>query len=268
MRKETNMDYFNGKVVLITGAARGIGFATAELLAGRGASVMITDILEERLKESVSLLKSKGLDVMSVPCNVTDYESCAGAVKKTLESYGRLDILINNAGISIVANFEECTSSTCAKLMDVNFMGSVNMTLAALDALKASKGHVIFVSSGTGIRAIPTGSIYGASKAAIRSLAESLRLEFKPYGIHVGVITPGFTTSDPTKTVMKGDGMPRPIDRAPHDTPAGVAAGIAVLIEKRQRERILTPVGKIGNVLQRLSPFILDFVLARKELRN
>ncbi len=262
------MDYFNKKVVLITGAARGIGFATAELLAGQGASVVITDILEERLKESISLLKSKGLDVTGFPSDVTDYESCTLAVKKTHESYGRLDILINNAGISIVAKFEECTSSTCAKLMDVNFMGSVNMTLAALDALKASKGHVIFVSSVSGIRAIPTGSLYGASKAAIRSLAESIRLELKPFGIHVGVITPGFTTSDPTKTVMKGDGTPRPIDRAPHDTPAGVAAGIALLIERKQRERILTPVGKITNLLQRMSPFILDFVLARKELRN
>jgi NAD(P)-dependent dehydrogenase (short-subunit alcohol dehydrogenase family) len=262
------MNFFKGKVALITGAARGIGFATAELLAGLGASVVITDILEERLKESVSLLKSKGLDVMSVTCNVTDYESCAEAVRKTLESYGRLNILINNAGISIVAKFEECLPDTCARLMDVNFMGSVNMSLAGLEALKASKGHLIFVSSVSGIRAIPTGSIYGASKAALRSLAESLRLEFKPYGIHVGVITPGFTTSDPTKTVMKGDGTPRPIDRAPHDTPAGVAAGIAALIEKRQRERILTPVGKITNILQRVSPFILDFVLARKELRN
>jgi short-subunit dehydrogenase len=142
------------------------------------------------------------------------------------------------------------------------------MTLAGLDAIKASKGHIIFVSSVSGIRAIPTGSIYGASKAALRSLAESIRLELKPHGVHVGVITPGFTTSDPTKTVMKGDGTPRPIDRAPHDTPQGVAAGIASLIEKRQRERILTPVGKLTNILQRLSPSILDFILTHKELKN
>ena len=262
------MNFFKGKVAIITGAARGIGFATAELMASRGASVMITDILEERLKESVSLLKSKGLDVQSATCNVTDYESCAMAVKKAVETYGRLDILINNAGISIVAPFEECLPDTCARLMDVNFMGAVNMTLAGLNAIKASKGHIIFVSSVSGIRAIPTGSIYGASKAALRSLAESIRLELKPYGVHVGVITPGFTTSDPTKTVMKGDGTPRPIDRAPHDTPQGVAAGIEALIEKRQRERILTPVGKITNILQRLSPYILDFILARKVLRN
>ena len=262
------MNFFRGKVILITGAARGIGFATAELLASRGASVVITDILEERLKESVSLLKSKGLDVQSATCNVTDYESCAMAVKKTVEAYGRLDILINNAGISIVAPFEECLPDTCARLMDVNFMGSVNMTLAGLDAIKASKGHIIFVSSVSGIRAIPTGSIYGASKAALRSLAESIRLELKPHGVHVGVITPGFTTSDPAKTVMKGDGTPRPIDRAPHDTPQGVAAGIASLIEKRQRERILTPVGKLTNILQRLSPSILDFILTHKELKN
>jgi NAD(P)-dependent dehydrogenase (short-subunit alcohol dehydrogenase family) len=262
------MDYFTGKAAIVTGAARGIGFATARLLAMRGASVVITDILEDRLKISEADLHSKGLSASSVLCDVSDYGDCRKAVDAVIERYGRLDILVNNAGISIVAPFDECLPETCARLINVNFNGSVNMTMAALNEIKKSKGHIAFVSSVSGIRAIPTGSIYSSSKAAIRSLAESLRVELKKHGVHVGVICPGFTTSDPEKTVMKGDGSPRPIDRAPHDTPEGVAKGIAELIEERKRELILTPVGKLTHALQRLSPRLLDFILERKELRS
>jgi short-subunit dehydrogenase len=262
------MEYFKGKTAIVTGAARGIGFATATLLAQRGASVVITDILQDRLNRSEAELRAKGLDVASVICDVSDYPSCENALKLTIEKFGRLDILINNAGISIVAPFEECSADTCAKLMNVNFMGAVNMTLACLDEIKKTKGNIIFVSSVSGIRAIPTGSIYSSSKAAIRSLAESIRIELKKYGVHVGVITPGFTTSDPEKTVMKGDGSPRPINRAPHDTPEGVASKILQLTENRKRELILTPMGKLTHFLERLSPELLDFILERKDLKN
>jgi len=150
----------------------------------------------------------------------------------------------------------------------VNVLGSINMTLAALAPLKESKGHLVFVSSVSGIRAIPTGSVYSASKAFLRSLAESLRLELKPHGVHVGVIVPGFTTSDPGKTVMGGAGDPQPIDRPPHDTPEGVARGIARLIEKRERERVLTRLGKATAVLQRLSPSLVDRILEGRELKH
>jgi len=262
------MEYFKGKTAIVTGAARGIGFATAAALAQRGASVVMTDILEERLKRSETELRAKGLNAVSVLCDVSDYSSCENALSFTLDNFAKLDILINNAGISIVAPFEECSADTCAKLMNVNFMGSVNMTLACLDEIKKTKGNIIFVSSVSGIRAIPTGSIYSSSKAAIRSLAESIRLELKKYGIHVGVITPGFTTSDPEKTVMKGDGSPRPIDRAPHDTPDGVASKILNLAEQRKRELVLTPMGKLTYILERISPELLDFILERKDLRN
>ncbi len=262
------MDFFQDKVVLITGAARGIGLATAELLGSRGAKLVITDVLDDALKEAEDVLQEKGVPVLTARSDVTDTEQCREIVARTLERFGALDILINNAGISIVARFEECLPEVARKLVDVNFMGSIYMTLAALDSLKNSRGHVVFVSSVSGIRAIPTGSLYSSSKAALRSLAESLRLEFRPYGIHVGVITPGFTTTDSAKTVLQGDGTLRPIERPPHDTPAGVAAGIAVLIEKRERERVLTPLGKATGILQRISPRLVDRILQNRELKN
>jgi NAD(P)-dependent dehydrogenase (short-subunit alcohol dehydrogenase family) len=229
---------------------------------------VITDVLEDALHEAERRLSARGFPVLAVRSDVTVPEQCEEVVRNTLERFGALDVLINNAGISIVARFDECMPSVARKLVDVNVMGSVYMTLASLDSLKRSRGHVVFLSSVSGIRAIPSGSLYSASKAALRSLGESLRLELKPHGIHVGVICPGFTTTDAAKTVLKGDGTLRPIDRPPHDTPEGVARGIARLIEKRERERILTPLGKATGVLQRVSPRILDRVLEKRELKN
>jgi NAD(P)-dependent dehydrogenase (short-subunit alcohol dehydrogenase family) len=262
------LDYFKGKVAVITGSARGIGFATAALLGKRGAGVVLSDILEDRLVEAEKRLRDEGIEVVALNSDVTEQADCEALVKSALDRFGRIDILVNNAGISIVANFEECKPGVCRRLIEVNLLGPINMTLAALDHLKSSRGHIVFVSSVSGIRAIPTGSIYSSSKAALRSLAESLRLELKPYGIHVGVIVPGFTTTDPAKTVMKGDGTPRAINRPPHDTPEGVARGIARLIEKRERERVLTPLGKATTILQRISPSLLDRILSGRELKS
>jgi NAD(P)-dependent dehydrogenase (short-subunit alcohol dehydrogenase family) len=262
------VDYFTDKVALITGSARGIGFATARLLGGRGAKVVLSDILDDTLAQAQKRIQAEGMAVTAKRADVTVPEECEALVQAALAEFGRLDILINNAGVSIVSNFEEVKPGVARKLVDVNVMGCINMTLAALDALKQARGQVVFLSSVSGIRAIPTGSLYSASKAFVRSLAESLRLELKPYGIHVGVICPGFTTTDPSKTVMKGDGSPRPIGRPAHDTPEGVAKGIARLIERRERERVLTSLGQATAWLQRLSPSLLDRILAGRELKN
>ncbi|MFO8056574.1 MAG: SDR family oxidoreductase [bacterium] len=262
------MDYFEGKVICITGGARGIGFAVARLLGSRGARLVLSDIEEEALAEAESALAGEGIEVVSETSDVTSYQDCRELVEAALDKFGRLDVLINNAGVSVVANFEECTPEVCEKLYRVNLIGQVFMTRAALAALKESRGQILFMSSVSGIRAIPTGSLYSSSKAALRSFAESIRLELKPYGVHVGVIFPGFTTTDPRKTVMKGDGFPRPINRPPHDTPEGVAKGVARVLENKERERVLTRTGKLTLILQRLSPALLDWYLENRELKS
>lgn len=262
------MDYFSGKVAIITGSARGIGFAAAKLLGSRGAKILLNDITNEPLRAAEETLRSAGVEAISKTGDVSEYQDCEAVVARAVERFGKIDILINNAGLSIVSAFEECKPETCRKLVDVNVMGAINMTIAAIEHIKKSAGHIVFVSSVSGIRAIPTGSIYSASKAFLRSLGESLRLELKKYGVHVGVIIPGFTTADAAKTVMKGDGSSRPINRPAHDTPEGVAMGIAKLIENRERERVLTSLGKLTAILQRLSPSLLDFLLQNRELKN
>ena len=262
------MDSVKGKVALITGSARGIGLATAELLGNRGAKLVISDVADDILDVSRKQMEEKGFQVLAVRSDVTVPEDCRKVVGSVQDRFGSLDILVNNAGVSIVDRFETCTPETCKRLMDVNLMGSIYMTLSALDPLKQAKGHIVFVSSVSGIRAIPTGSLYSASKAALRSFGESLRVELKSHGVHVGVIFPGFTTTEASKTVMKGDGTPRPINRPPHDTPEGVAKGIVRMIEKRERERVLTTLGRATSILQRVSPALLDRILLGRELQN
>ncbi len=262
------MGVFDGKVALITGAARGIGLATAEVLGTSGARLVLSDVLEDSLKEEEKQLQEQGFEVLVVRSDVTVADDCEALVEEALKRFGSLDILVNNAGVSIVDRFETCTPASCRKLMDVNVMGSIYMTLAALEPLKKAKGSIVFVSSVSGIRAIPTGSLYSASKAALRSFGESIRVELKPHGVHVGVIFPGFTTTEASKTVMKGDGSARPINRPPHDTPQGVAKGIVRMIQRRERERVLTPLGKTTAILQRLSPSLLDRILEKRKLQN
>jgi len=262
------LDYFNEKVCVVTGSARGIGYATAELMGRRGAKLVISDVLDAELEEARKKLADLGVEVLAQKADVTAPDQCQLLIAAAIEKFGKIDVLINNAGISIVDRFENVVAPVAKKLVDVNVMGCVYMSIAALPHLKTTKGNLIFVSSVSGIRAIPTGCLYSASKAFLRSFAESIRLELKDDGIHVGVITPGFTTSEASKAVLQGDGTKRPIDRPPHDTPEGVAKGIVKLIENRERERILTPLGKATHVLQRLSPKLLDLILAGRELKN
>jgi dehydrogenase/reductase SDR family protein 7B len=261
-------DYFDGKVALVTGSARGIGLAIAAALGARGARVVLSDILDDELTRVSRELEARGVEVLARQADVTDSGDCEGLVAAALERFGRLDLLVNNAGISIVASFEECRPETCRKLIDVNVMGSIYMTLAGLEALKRTRGHLVFIASVSGVRAIPSGAVYSASKAALRSLAESLRLELAPAGVHVGVVSPGFTPTEASKTVLRGDGSTRPIDRPAHDTPQGVARQTLRLVERRQREAVLTPLGKATTVLQRLSPSLVDLLLRGRTLKN
>lgn len=259
---------FEGKVVLVTGSARGIGAAIAARFAQAGAKVVLTDVQADLLEATAASLRARGVDVFARTCDVSDPEAVEALVASAVERFGRLDVVVNNAGISIVAEFASCAPAAMKKLVEVNLLGSMYVTHAALPHVKATRGSLVFVSSVSGIRAIPQGAVYSSSKAALRSLAESLRVELAPAGVHVGVVSPGFTTSDGAKTVMSGDGTPRPIDRPPHDTPEGVAKQVLALVSRKERERVLTPLGKVTAVMQRLSPRLVDKILEGRELKN
>ncbi len=254
------------KVALVTGSSRGIGLATAREFARRGAKVVLNARGAERLENAARQLKSEGYSVASIPSDVSNPEACREMVERTVSEFGGLDILVNNAGVSMRSNFEEMTAETCREIVDVNLMGCIYPTLYALPQVKANKGSFIFISSIAGIIGLPTGSLYCATKSALRGFADSLRCELAPEGVHVGVIYVGFTENDPEKTVIGSGGERISPGRPAHVTQADTAKKIVEVVRRRERDAILSPIGKFAAVVSRMSPSAVEnvIVLSRK----
>lgn len=243
-----------GKVALITGSSQGIGLASALALAKRGASIMLNARHEDTLTQASSVLMRQGHTVHAMAADVSVAGQAQALVAATLERFGRLDVLINNAGISMRSEFEEMDPAECEKMVSVNLLGSVYPTLHAVAPIRQSGGSVIFISSIAGLVGLPTGSLYCATKTALRGLADSLRCELGPQGVHVGVVYAGFTQNDPGKTVIGARGSVSAPNRPAHMTQAQVARQVVQLVQTRQRQVVLTPIGKLAQLAAWLSP--------------
>ena len=212
---------FRGKVALISGASRGVGFATAKNLAQRGAKLVISARGEKRLESARAELAESGAEVFAVAGDVGNQADAAAMVQTAIDRFGRLDVLVNNAGVSMRGDFSDLAPAVCQQVITTNLMGSVNLSRAAVEHLIASRGHLVFISSIAGLFGLPGASVYCASKKALSGLAESLRLELIPEGVHVGVVYLGFTEHDPEKRILMADGSqehpgrPRRLARPP-----------------------------------------------------
>ena len=196
------------KVVLITGGSSGIGRALALVFARHGSRVVITGRQQGPLQATESELLAGGHCVLALTADVSREEDCRRVVAATVERFGRLDVLINNAGISMRALFEEVQLPVMRQLMDVNFFGTVQMTHAALPHVRAAKGSIVGISSIAGYRGLPVRAGYSASKFALNGFLEALRTELLPTGVHVLVAAPGFTASNIRFTSLGKDGRP------------------------------------------------------------
>jgi NAD(P)-dependent dehydrogenase (short-subunit alcohol dehydrogenase family) len=250
------MSYFKDKVALVTGASRGVGLAMARSLCADGAKVVITARGKERLEAERKKLAEIG-EVVSVCGDVGKWPDAQKMVDAALNNFGHLDILVNNAGVSMRGSFSDLSPEVCKQVIDTNLMGCVYMTRAAVDHIVKAEGHVVFISSIAGIFGVPGASLYCASKGALTQFSESLRLELKPRGVHLGVVYLGFTEHDPEKRILSADGTPILPDRPAHHTQAQAAGLILKMIEKRKKRLVMTPVGKFSQLAHRLSP---DFV--------
>ena len=252
------MKQLKGKTALVTGASRGVGYATAVRLVQLGCNVVITARTEKRLEQSKAKLEAMGGNVEAVAGDVGNMNDAQSMVQAAIDRFGSLDLLINNAGISMRGNFADLTPELCDRVIDTNLVGSVYVTRAAVEHVVQAKGSIVFISSIAGLFGLPGSSIYCATKGALTGLCDSLRIELSPQGVHVGVVYLGFTEHDPEKRILAADGTPLPPDRPAHHSQDYAAGLILKLIEKRKRNIVMTPAGHIGAYLHRISPSLVE----------
>jgi NADP-dependent 3-hydroxy acid dehydrogenase YdfG len=186
-----------GKVVVITGASSGLGEATARLLARQGATVVLGARRAERIKTLASELTADGHKALAVATDVRDLGQVKHLVDSAVESFGRIDVMLNNAGIMPLAPLELLKTDEWNQMIDVNIKGVLNGIAAALPHMKEQKGgHFINVSSVYGHKLGPDATVYCATKFAVRALSEGLRQEVKPYNIRTTVISPGAVATE------------------------------------------------------------------------
>jgi len=189
-----------GKVALISGGARGIGAATAQLLAREGAAVVIGDVLEKEGQETEARIAEAGGRALFVRMDVTSEEDWRNAVQATVAAYGKLDILVNDAGISIRTMVEETSAESWDRMLAVNAKGVFLGTRAAIPEMrKAGGGSIINVSSIMGIVGSPSSAAYTAAKGAVRLLAKATAIQYAGEGIRANSVHPGFVDSPMTE---------------------------------------------------------------------
>lgn len=192
----------DGKVAVITGASSGIGEATAEALAAEGAIVVAAARREERLEDLKQRVEDTGTRVMTVQCDVTDEEQAHDLIRKANEEFGHVDILVNNAGVMPLSRIEKGLSDQWRQMFDVNVLGLLYVTDAAIQVMKRQgSGHIVNISSVAGRRSNPTTGVYSGTKYAVNAISEALRGELVEYGIRVTIVEPGAVATELTNHI-------------------------------------------------------------------
>jgi NADP-dependent 3-hydroxy acid dehydrogenase YdfG len=200
----------NDKVVVVTGASSGLGGATARLLSGHGATVVLGARRADRLQSLAKDLESRGGKALAVETDVTRREQVKALVDAAVQTYGRIDVMINNAGLMPQAPLERLKVDEWNRMIDVNVKGVLYGIAAALPYMQRQKaGHFINVSSVAGHRVGPGFAVYSATKFAVRALSEGLRQEVKPYNIRTTVISPGAVATELPNSVSDLDASKR-----------------------------------------------------------
>ena len=259
MGKRVDMTDFQGKIVVITGGSDGIGKALVQQFLSLGAQVATCGRSESKLALLEKECNSNALMVQVA--DVSKNEDCDAFIKLVEQKWGGIDILINNAGISMRALVSELSIDTLKNVMDINFWGTVYTTMAALPSIKTNKGVVVGVSSIAGYRGLPGRSGYSASKYALNGWLEALKTELYGSGTHVMWVCPGFTASNIRNAALDKDAKAQgesPMDEGAMMSAEECATHIIKAIAKRKRSLVLTFTGKRAVFMNKFFPGLAD----------
>jgi len=263
---------FRDQVVIVTGASGGIGEQLALQLAAQGARLALAARRAEELNRVARGCVAAGGAAIIVPTDVTDAASCRELVERTFDHYGRLDMLVNNAGLGMWARVADVTDlSVFERVMRVNYLGAVYCTVAALPHLMATKGRILCISSLAGRTGVPLRSGYAASKHAMAGFFDSLRIELRGTGVSVTLVDPGFVGTGAQGRNLGTTGQPLghvPIDLAAAMPPAACARQALGAAAARRRELVMSMRGKIGIWLKLIAPSLVDRVAAAATARG
>lgn len=258
---------FRDQVVVITGASSGIGRELALQLADQGAWLALAARDAGRLEQVADHCRGRAARALAVVTDVTQQAQCQALVERTVAEYGRIDVLINNAGLYMWARFDEIEDvGMLEKIMRVNYLGSVYCTHYALPLLKRSRGLLVGISSLAAKTGVPTASGYAASKHAMTGFFESLRIELAADGVDVTMVYPGFVATEVRQRACGPDG--RPMDVSPLDEDTMMSADtcarlILAAAARRRRELVMTLRGKLGQWIKLVAPGLVDRVAAQ-----
>lgn len=256
------------QVVVITGAAGGIGSALARRFARDGAYLALLDL---NAPEDLARELSETTPSMAWACDVTSAQACASVLEAVQDRFGGVDVLINNAGITHRSAFDSTSEGVLRAVMDVNFFGAVQLTQAALPSLRKRRGLVVAVSSVAGFAPLLNGMGYVASKHALEGAMATLRVEEAPRGVDVLVVRPGFTDTPLTHKAIGGEGGRSPIPQRAvgrRMSPDDVAEAVVRAATRRRRELVLTSIGKASWWCSHLAPRLYDALMSRTQRRE
>ncbi len=253
-----NMAFLN-QTIIITGASSGIGKALAIRLLELGAQVAVCGRNQEKLNELTHT--NQGQNLLTVKADVSIEADCDRLVAETIEKFGKIDVLINNAGISMRALFQEVDLEVLRQSMDINFWGTVYCTKYALPHILKTKGSILGISSIAGYKGLPCRTGYSASKFAMQGFLESLRIELSQQHVNVLWISPGFVASNIRNTALNAQGMAQsetPLDEKNLMSAEECAEKILKAIQQRKRSLIMTTQGKLTVWMNKFFPSFVD----------
>ncbi len=258
---------FRGAVVLVTGGGGGLGRALAHAWSAAGARIAVVDRDAAAAEAVAGELGADGTGAFGIAADVADQAECTRAVDACIARYGRLDVLVANAGISHRSAFASTDAAVIRRVLDVNFFGAVNCTRAALPHLQSSRGAIVAVSSVAGYAPLAARTGYAASKHALHGFYDSLRTELAPQGVDVTLVCPSFIATGIGRNALGGDGRPVRHDQVTVGRPLDPARVAARVVDAVARRRRLLRVGATAHLawwLSRLAPATYARLMARR----